>query len=71
MKLPLVLVFATALLVGLSYGMHNPIVPVFAKEAIGASYVDLGVIGLMNFLPYMFIPLFVGILLDKLLKKDW
>jgi len=65
MKLPLVLVFVTALLVGLSYGMHNPIVPVFAKEVLGASYVDLGIIGLMNFLPYMFIPLFVGILLDR------
>lgn len=45
--------------------MHNPIVPVFSKEIIGASYLELGVIGLANFLPYMFIPLFVGILLDK------
>ena len=65
MKRPLVLVYATALLVGLSYGMHNPIVPVFAKEAIGASYFELGIIGLTNFLPYMFIPLVVGILLDR------
>jgi MFS family permease len=45
--------------------MHNPIVPVFSKEVIGASYFELGIIGLTNFLPYMFIPLFVGILLDK------
>ena len=65
MKLPILLVYLTALIVGLSYGMHNPIVPVFAKEVIGASYVELGIIGLANFLPYMFIPLFVGILLDK------
>lgn len=65
MKLPLVLVYVTSLLVGLSYGMHNPIVPVFAKEAIGASYVELGIIGLVNFLPYMFIPLVVGVLLDR------
>jgi MFS family permease len=65
MKLPILLVYLTALIVGLSYGMHNPIVPVFSKEIIGASYFELGVIGLTNFLPYMFIPLFVGILLDK------
>ena len=65
MKLPILLVYLTALIVGLSYGMHNPIVPVFAKEVIGASYFELGIIGLTNFLPYMFIPLFVGILLDK------
>ena len=65
MKLPIVLVYLTALIVGLSYGMHNPIVPVFAKEAIGATYFELGIIGLLNFVPYMFIPLFVGILLDR------
>ena len=65
MKLPILLVYLTALIVGLSYGMHNPIVPVFSKEIIGASYFELGIIGLANFLPYMFIPLFVGILLDK------
>jgi len=65
MKLPLILVYVTALIVGLSYGMHNPIVPVFSKEIIGASYFELGIIGLSNFLPYMFIPLFVGIFLDK------
>ena len=65
MKLPILLVYLTALIVGLSYGMHNPIVPIFAKEVIGASYFELGIIGLTNFLPYMFIPLIVGILLDK------
>ena len=65
MKLPIILVYLTALIVGLSYGMHNPIVPVFSKEIIGASYFELGIIGLTNFLPYMFIPLFVGVLLDR------
>ena len=65
MKLPILLVYLTALIVGLSYGMHNPIVPVFSKEVLGASYFELGIIGLTNFLPYMFIPLFVGMLLDR------
>ena len=35
------------------------------KNVIGATYAELGVIGLANFLPYMFIPLFVGLLLNR------
>jgi MFS family permease len=59
------LVFATAFLIGTSYGMHNPVLPIFAKNEVGASYSELGLIGLANFIPYMFIPLFVGVLLDR------
>jgi len=62
-----ILVYIIALVVGFSYGIHNPIVPLFAKD-MGASYSDLGVIGFANFIPYMFIPLFVGLLLDKFNK---
>ncbi len=61
----LILVNITALIIGISYGLHGPILPIFAKNVIGASYSDLGLIGLANFVPYMFIPVFVGILLDK------
>ena len=61
----LVLVNITALLIGTSYGMHNPLVPIFAKNDLGASYTDLGVIGLANFIPYIFIPVFVGALLGR------
>lgn len=65
MKKALLLVNITGLLIGISYGIHGPILPVFAKNVIGASYAELGVIGLANFIPYMFIPVFVGILLDR------
>jgi len=65
MKNVLVLVNITALLIGISYGLHGPLLPVFAKNVIGASYAELGMIGFGSFLPYMFIPLFVGILLDR------
>lgn len=65
MKRSLLLVNITGLLIGISYGMHGPIVPVFAKNVIGASYAELGLIGLANFLPYMLIPLFVGVLLNR------
>lgn len=61
----LILVNITGLIIGISYGLHGPLLPVFSKNVIGASYSELGLIGLSNFIPYMFIPLFVGILLDK------
>ena len=61
----LLLVNITGLIIGISYGLHGPILPIFAKNVIGATYSELGLIGLVNFIPYMFIPLFVGILLDR------
>ena len=64
----LVLVNITGLIIGISYGLHGPILPIFAKNIIGATYSELGFIGLANFIPYMFIPIFVGILLDKFNK---
>lgn len=60
------MLFTTALLVGISYGMHGPVLPLFAKNEIGASYTDLGIIGMVNFLPYMIVPIFVGILLERI-----
>ncbi|MDH3825441.1 MAG: MFS transporter [Nitrosopumilus sp.] len=65
MNRALILVNLTGLIIGISYGLHGPILPIFAKNIIGASYSELGLIGLANFIPYMFIPVFVGILLDK------
>lgn len=65
MNKTLILVYTAGLLIGVSYGLHGPILPVFAKNIIGASYSDLGFIGLANYVPYMFIPFFVGILLDR------
>ena len=59
------LVNVIAVLIGIAYGMHGPLLPIFATSAIGASYVDLGLIGLANFIPYMFIPFLVGLLLDR------
>lgn len=65
MNRALVFVNIIGLIIGISYGLHGPILPVFAKNIIGASYSELGFIGLANFIPYMFIPIFVGLLLDK------
>lgn len=65
MNRQLVLVNIIAVLIGIAYGMHGPILPVFASSVIGASYAELGLIGLANFIPYMFIPFIVGLLLDR------
>ncbi len=65
MKKILIFVNLVGLLIGVSYGMHGPILPVFAKNVIDASYAELGLIGFANFIPYMFIPLFVGFLLHR------
>lgn len=65
-----VLMVATcAAIVGISYGMHSPIVPVFARDELGADYSQIGLIGMVNYLPYMFAPFFVGMLLDRLNKS--
>ncbi|RNJ76124.1 MAG: MFS transporter [Nitrosopumilus sp. B06] len=61
----LALVNLTGLIVGVSYGLHGPVLPIFAKNVIGATYTELGIIGFASFVPYMFIPLFVGVLLDR------
>ncbi|MGQ0605555.1 MAG: MFS transporter [Candidatus Nitrosotenuis sp.] len=65
MNRTLIILNITGLLIGISYGIHNPIVPIFAKNEIGASYAELGLIGLANFVPYMFIPVFVGMLVHR------
>jgi MFS family permease len=64
-----VLVAICSAIVGISYGMHSPVVPVFARELLAADYSQVGLIGTVNYLPYMFAPFFVGILLDRLNKS--
>ena len=70
MRRQILLVNIVSLLIGISYGMHNPILPIFASEAIGATYSEIGAIGVANFAPYIFVPLFVGILLDRF-NRGW
>ena len=69
MNRAVILVAICAAVVGISYGMHSPIVPVFARDKFAADYSQVGLIGTVNYLPYMFAPFFVGMLLDKLNKS--
>lgn len=61
-------VSACAAIVGISYGMYSPIVPVFARDVLSADYSEIGLIGMVNYLPYMFAPFFVGMVLDRINK---
>ncbi|HKF27324.1 MAG TPA: MFS transporter [Nitrososphaera sp.] len=65
----IVLIAISSALVGVSYGMHSPLGPVFAREHVAADYSQVGLIGTVSYLPYMFAPFFVGILLDRLNKS--
>jgi MFS family permease len=65
----IVLIAICSAIVGTSYGMHSPIVPVFAREVLAADYSQVGIIGTANYLPFMFAPFFIGILLDRLNKS--
>lgn len=65
----IIMLFIVILALGLAYGMHVNTLPLFAKNDIGATYADLGHIGLVKFLPYVAIPLFVGALLDRI--NNW
>ncbi|MFQ5969960.1 MAG: MFS transporter [Nitrososphaerales archaeon] len=68
MKKVLILVYIEACIVGIAYGAHTPLLPVFVKVELDASYLDIGLIGMANYLPYMFAPAFVGLLLDRFNK---
>ncbi len=65
----LLVVNLTGLIIGISYGLHAPVLPLFAQDVIDATYYDLGLIGLATFVPYIIIPLFVGIFLDRI--NNW
>lgn len=69
MNRAVLLVAICAAIVGVSYGMHSPIVPVFARDELAADYSQVGLIGMVNYLPYMFAPFFVGMLLDRVNKS--
>ncbi|MEM2112788.1 MAG: MFS transporter [Candidatus Nitrosocaldus sp.] len=62
------LLYISALSMGIAYGAHVPLVPVFARDVLNATYTEVGMIGMANYLPYAFFPLIVGLLLDRLNK---
>ena len=48
MNRAIVFVAICAGIAGISYGMHSPIVPVFARDQLAADYSQVGLIGTAN-----------------------
>ncbi|MXY61756.1 MAG: MFS transporter [Cenarchaeum sp. SB0665_bin_23] len=64
-RLALVIFIIIATL-GVSIGIQAQAFPLLAKTEVGATYQDLGNLGIAKFLPYVVIPIFIGILLDRI-----
>ncbi|GBC74357.1 hypothetical protein HRbin05_00397 [archaeon HR05] len=64
----LLLLYICALSMGIAYGAHVPLVPVFAREVLNATYTEVGMVGMANYIPYAFFPFIVGLLLDRFNK---
>ena len=57
---------SVSLLYGAAIGMVVPILPLFAVDELGATYEDLGLIWMVSSLPYVLVPLMIGIIFDKI-----
>lgn len=49
--------------------MRAPIIPIFAANELGATYIDIGVIVTVTCLPYVLVPLALGIVLGRINDK--
>ena len=63
------LLLSASLLVGFVWGMRAPIIPIFAANELGATYSDIGVIVTVTCLPYVLVPLALGIVLGRINDK--
>ena len=59
------MVFIIITTLGVCIGMYVQAFPLLLKNDIGATYQDLGNIGVAKFLLYTIVPIFIGILLDR------
>ena len=63
------MLLSASLLVGFVWGIRAPIVPIFAANELGATYSDIGVIVTVTCLPYVLVPLALGIVLGRINDK--
>jgi len=64
----LLFLYVSIFVVSLSIGMFSPLVPLYAQQ-LGASYFDLGIIGLAWSAPYIILPAIIGALADKVGRR--
>lgn len=61
-----ILLFIIVTMLGTSHTMYGHSLSLFSHDELGADYEELGYIGTARFLPYLAIPLFIGLLLDRI-----
>lgn len=66
----LLFIYVSMFMVTFSVGVYNPLIPLYAK-ILGATYTDLGIIGMVFALPYAVLPVFVGSLTDKFGRRPF
>ena len=64
MKNPLESIYGSVSLIAFSVGSYSPFIPLLAQR-LGATYLDLGLIGAAFSLPYLILPVLVGFLSDR------
>ncbi len=61
-------IYVSIFFISLSLGAYNPLIPLYAQQ-LGASYFDLGIIGSAWALPYVFLPISIGLLSQKINRR--
>jgi len=64
----LLFLYISIFVISLSIGMFSPLVPLYAQR-LGASYFDLGIIGVAWSVPYIILPAIIGALADKVGRR--
>lgn len=66
----LLFLYVSTFVISLSIGMSSPLVPLYAQQ-LGASYLDLGVIGVAWSAPYIIMPAIIGALADRVGRRPF
>jgi len=64
----LLFLYASIFVISLSIGMFSPLAPLYAQQ-LGASYIDLGIIGVAWSVPYIIMPAIIGALADRVGRR--
>ena len=66
----LLFLYVSIFVISLSIGMFSPLVPLYAQQ-LGASYLDLGIIGVAWSAPYIIMPAVIGALADRIGRRPF
>jgi len=66
----LLFLYVSMFVISLSIGMFSPLAPLYAQQ-LGASYFDLGIIGVAWAVPYIIMPAIIGALADRIGRRPF